>query len=135
MLLKKNKKKHVHITDFCIGNNVITRAGRNCVEEYVCFLEVLIDDGLSFVGYINKPNCGLYALLTCKNLVPLNKILLIYRGLIDSHLQFGSIIYGAANPKLVEPIQILHFVYWQWPNTMPTLILFSQCTTFLSYQI
>ena len=110
-MLFKNKNQHVHITDLCIGNNVITRAGRNCVEEYVRFLGVLIDDELSFVGHINKLksklNSGLYALSTSNNLVPLNIRLLIYRGLIDSHLQFGSIIYGASHPKLLEPIQIL----------------------------
>ena len=110
-MLFKNKNQPVHITDLCIGNNVITRAGRNCVEEYVRFLGVLIDDELSFVGHINKLksklNSGLYALSTCNNLVPLKIRLLIYRGLIDSHLQFGSIIYGASHPKLLEPIQIL----------------------------
>ena len=95
----------------CIGNNVITCAGRNCVEEYVRFLGVLIENELSFVGHINKLKSkltsGLYAPSTCNTLVPLNIRLLICRGLIDSHLQFGSIIYGAANPKLLEPIQIL----------------------------
>ena len=110
-MLFKNKNQHVHIKELCIGNNVITRAGKNCAEENVRFLGVLIDDELSFVGHINKlkskPNSGIYALSTCNNLVPLNIRLLIYRGLIDSYLQFGSIIYGAANPKLLEPIHIL----------------------------
>ena len=140
-MLFKNKNQHVHITDLCIGNNVITCAGRNCVEEYVRFLGVLIDDELSFVGHINKLksklNSGLYALSTCNNLVPLNIRLLIYRGLI--------VTFNLAPLFMVLPIQNFlnqykyckerHFAWWQWPNTMPTLILFSKCTTFLSYQI
>ena len=45
----------------------------------------------------------MYALSTFNNFVPM----LSYRSLIESHLQLGSIVYGAANPKLLEPIKLL----------------------------
>ena len=110
-MLFKNKNQHVHVQELCIGNNVITRAGNSCIEKSVRFLGVLIDDELSFTRHIDKLksklNSGLYALSTCNTIVPLDIRILIYRALIDSHLQFGSIIYGAANPKLLEPLQIL----------------------------
>jgi hypothetical protein len=38
-MLFKNKNQHVHIKELCIGNNVITRAGENCAEENVRFLD------------------------------------------------------------------------------------------------
>ena len=72
-MLFKNKNQHIHVKDLCIGNNVITCAGNNCAKKYVCFLGVLIDDELSFIGQIeklkSKLNSGLYALSTCKGRV------------------------------------------------------------------
>ena len=94
-----------------IGGNIITRAGNNCEEKYVRFLGIWIDEEMTFVGHIQKLkaklNSGIYALSTCSKIVPLRIRKLIYRSLVESHLHFGSLLYGAANPKLIEPIETL----------------------------
>ena len=75
------------------------------------FLGIWIDDQLSFSGHIaklkGKLNSGLYALSTCNKIVPINIRKTIYSSLIESHLRFGSIIYGSASPKLLEQISVL----------------------------
>ena len=110
-ILYKSKHQHVHANNLFIGNNIITRAGSNCEEKYVRFLGIWIDDNMSFVGHIeklkSKLNSGLYALSTCNKIVPLKIRKLIYRSLIESHLHFGSVIYGAANPKLLQTVETL----------------------------
>ena len=94
-----------------VGEDEIERVGENCKEKCVRFLGIYIDENLSFTGHINKLksklNSGVYALSTCSKIVPLRILKYIYRSLFESHLRFGSIIYGAAEPKLLEPISIL----------------------------
>ena len=106
---KFNYNIYIVLKSCTLFNNNL--AGKNCAEKYVSFLGVLIDYVQSLFGRIDKLksklNSGLYALSTCNTIVPLEIILLIYRAQIGSHLQFAFIIYGAANPKLVEPIQVL----------------------------
>ena len=110
-MLFKSKNEHVHLNNLYLGNDQISRVGKYCNEKYVRFLGIWIDDTLSFDGHIAKLkaklNSGLYALSTCNHIVPLKIRKLIYRSLIESHLHFGAIIYGAANSKLLEPIEIL----------------------------
>jgi hypothetical protein len=107
-MLFKNKNKHVHMNKLYIDNNVISRAGKHCDVQLIRFLGVWIDEDMSFEGHINKLksklNSGLYALSTCAYIVPLRIRKLIYRSLVESHLRVGSILYGAATPKLLEPI-------------------------------
>ena len=90
---------------------MITRVGNKCVEKSVRFLGIWIDDTLCFNSHIEKMkaklNSGLYALSTCNDIVPLKIRKTIYRSLIESHLRFGTIIFGDANPKLIEPISVL----------------------------
>jgi hypothetical protein len=77
----------------------------------VRFLGVLIDDRLCFSGHIeklkSKLNSALYALSTCNKVVPLKIRKSIYSSLFESHLRFGSIIYGAATQKLLDPISVI----------------------------
>ena len=42
-----------------------------------------------------------YALLTCKYFVPQRIRKIIYRSLFESHLNFGSILYGSCEPRLL----------------------------------
>ena len=44
---------------------------------------------------------------TCSRAVPLRIRKSLYSSLIKSHLRFGAIIYGAANPNYLEAISIL----------------------------
>ena len=82
-----------------------------CLEKAVRFLGIWIDDTLSFSVHIQKLkaklNSGLYALSTCNKIVKIQIRKLIYRSLFESHLRFGSVISGAANPTLLEQISVL----------------------------
>jgi hypothetical protein len=110
-ILFKNKDEHVHAGKLYAGKDEIERVGERCKERYVRFLGIYIDENLTFEGHINKLksklNSGIYAISTCNKIVPIRIRKSIYRSLFESHLRFGSIIYGAADPKLLEPISIL----------------------------
>ena len=110
-ILYKNQTSHAHVSPLYIGNSEITRVGQNCSEKTVRFLGVLIDDRLCFSGHIeklkSKLNSALYALSTCNKVVPLKIRKSIYSSLFESHLRFGSIIYGAATQKLLDPISVI----------------------------
>ena len=107
----KNQSNHVHLNDLFISNSAITRVGQFCDEKSVRFLGIWIDDALTFSGHISKLksklNSGLYALSSCNKIVPIKIRKTKYSSLVESHLRFGSIIYGAANPKLLEPISVM----------------------------
>ena len=64
---------------------------------------------MSFSGHISKLksklNLGIYALATCTKVVPFRIRKLIYHSLFESHLHFGSIIYGASNPRILSSIE------------------------------
>ena len=110
-ILFKNPNIHSHVSDLIIGDSTITRVGHTCPEKSVRFLGIWIDDLLSFSGHIDKLkaklNSALYALSTCNKIVPLKIRKTIYSSLFESHLRFGSIIFGAASKKLLEPISVI----------------------------
>ena len=107
----KNKNQHVHYQNLYLQNNIIERAGDNCKENFVRFLGIWIDENLSFLGHLaklkSKLNSGLYALANCSKTVPFRIRKLIYHSLLESHLHFGSIIYGATNPKNLGQIETI----------------------------
>ena len=107
----KSRDQHVHVRDLYLQNNLIQRAGNNCKEKYVRFLGVWIDEEMSFSGHIaklkGKLNSAIYALATCNTIVPLKVRKLIYRSLFESHLHFGSLLYGATQPKNLEQIEVV----------------------------
>jgi hypothetical protein len=110
-ILFKNKFEHVHYDSVHIGDTPITRVGDNCEEKHVRFLGILIDEHMSFEAHIHKLksklNSGIYALSTCQKYVPVKVRKMIYLSLIESHLRFGSIIYGAARPGLLEQVSVI----------------------------
>jgi hypothetical protein len=63
---------------------------------------------MTFQGHLtklkSKLNSGIYALSSCHLTVPLRVRKYIYTSLIESHLRFGAIIYGAANPRYLDQI-------------------------------
>ena len=107
----KSRNQHVHVRDLFLQNNLIQQAGHNCTDTSVRFLGVWIDEEMSFSGHIaklkGKLNSGLYALATCNRIVPLKVRKLIYRSLFESHLHFGSVLYGATQPKNLEQIEVV----------------------------
>ena len=70
-----------------------------------------MDDTLSFSSHISKLKSklvsGIYALSTSSKLVSLKVRKLIYRSLVESHIRFASIIYGASNSNLISDIRVL----------------------------
>ena len=48
-----------------------------------------------------------YALSTCKNVVPIQIRKTIYHSLFESHLNFGSSIWGCAQHKLIQKLSTL----------------------------
>ena len=111
VMVFKNKNQHVHFHNLYLQNNIIERAGDNCKENFVRFLGIWIDESLSFLGHLaklkSKLNSGLYALATCSKIVPFRIRKLIYHSLLESHLHFGSVVYGATNPKNLGQIETI----------------------------
>ena len=105
----KSKNQHVHYHDLYLQNNIIERVGEKCKENLVRFLGIWIDESLSFSGHLaklkSKLNSGIYALATCTKVVPFRVRKMIYHSLFESHLHFGSIIYGAASTRNMEQIE------------------------------
>ena len=108
VMVFKSKHQHVHYHNLYLQNNIIQRVGEDCKENLVRFLGVWIDEFLTFTGHLaklkGKLNSGIYALATCTKVVPFRVRKLIYHSLFESHLHFGSIIYGAATTKSLEEI-------------------------------
>ena len=108
----RNPNTHSHVSDLIIGgSSTTTRVGQTCPEKSAWFLGILIDDLLSFSGHIDilkaKIKSALYALSTCNKIVPIKIRKTIYSSLFESHLRFGSISFGAASKKLLEPISVI----------------------------
>ena len=110
-ILYKDPVSHIHVNNLYIGNSSITRVGRYCAEKSVRFLGIWVDDTLSFSSHISKLKSklvsGIYALSTSSKLVSLKVRKLIYRSLVESHIRFASIIYGASNSNLISDIRVL----------------------------
>ena len=107
-ILFRNPNTHVHLNDVLIGDNTIERVGENCKEKSFRFLGHWVDENLSWKYHLEKLQSKLisanYALSTSKYLVPLRIRKVIYRSLFESHLHFGSIIYGSCEPKYLSNI-------------------------------
>ena len=111
VMVFKNKGQHVHYQDLYLQNNLIERVGENCKENFVRFLGVWIDENMTFSGHLlklkSKLTSGIYALATCTKVVPFRIRKLIYHSLFESHLHFGSIVYGSAGSKNLSAIETL----------------------------
>ena len=120
MYYRISESLHVHYHDLYLQNNIIERVGEKCKENFVRFLGIWIDESLSFSGHLaklkSKLNSGIYALATCTKVVPFRVRKMIYHSLIESHLHFGSIIYGATSARNIEQIGTVNTVQEQKLN-------------------
>ena len=109
VMVFKGKNQHTHYHDLYLQNNIIERVGEKCKENFVRFLGIWIDESLSFSGHLaklkSKLNSGIYALATCTKVVPFRVRKMIYHSLFESHLHFGSIIYGATSTRNLGQIE------------------------------
>jgi hypothetical protein len=110
-IMFKNKGVHAHFNDVCIGDDKIDRVGELCKEKAFKFLGHWVDENLTWDFHLKKLQSKLisanYALNTAKDFVPLRIRKTIYRSLFESHLHFGSLIYGSANPSKLSAINNL----------------------------
>ena len=101
----KNKKSHFHPQNLSIGGEIIERIGEDCVTKSFKFLGHMLDDQLTWshhCDYVRKKiSSANFALSRTKNLIPIKARLNVYNSLIHSHLNYGSIVYGSANIKLI----------------------------------
>ena len=104
----KNRNVHVHLSDVKIGNNIIERVGDSCKEKSFRCLGHWADENLTWKHHLDKLQGKLisanYALSIAKYSVPLRIRKTIYRSLFESHLHFGSIIYGSCDPRMLNNI-------------------------------
>jgi hypothetical protein len=107
-ILFKNKGVHAHFHDLRIGDDLIERVGDSCKDKAYRFLGHWVDENLTWKIHLEKLQSKLisanYALNTAKDSVPFRIRKSIYRSLFESHLHFGSIIYGSAHPSILSSI-------------------------------
>ena len=100
------------MTQLHFGGQTIERVGEDCPNKSVKFLGHYLDDKLNWkyqiLNIAKKVKNANYALSQCKNKLPLAARKNIYTSLLHSHLNFGSVIFGAsklANINYLESLQ------------------------------
>ena len=109
-ILFKNQSSHVHIGDLYIGGEAIQRIGENCKKTSFKFLGHHLDESLSWSHHINhvfkKLVSANFALSRSKGFLPTNILKSIYQSLFESHLHFGSIVWGSAKYSILSKLDI-----------------------------
>jgi hypothetical protein len=107
-ILFKNKTDHVHLDPLLIGGKPIDRIGEDCTEKSFKFLGHVLDENLTWIYHAKHIQTKLihanFALSRSKNFLPKNTLNKIYVSLFESHLRFGSLIWGSARPSILEGI-------------------------------
>ena len=101
---------HVHLGELYIGGESIDRIGENCKENSFKFLGHLLDENLTWSHHVNHVHKKLvsanFALSRSKAFLPSKVLQSIYRSLFESHLHFGSIVWGCAKPNILNKLQV-----------------------------
>ena len=94
-----------------ICDQVIAQVGSECKEKYFKFVGHVLDDKLSWTGHVEhickKLASANYAINSSKNFLPLKIRKMIYYSLFDSHLNFGNLLWGSANQKMLGKVENL----------------------------
>ena len=106
-------KAHFHYNALIIDGEEIEWCGSpNSKEAFFKFLGVLVDPKLSLEHHLKriqgKLSSAMYALAVARDNLPLKVSLNVYRSLYESHLIYACAIWGAAHPKLLQPIFAHH---------------------------
>ena len=90
---------------------IIDQVGSNCEEKVFKFVGHVLDDKLAWSGHIEhickKLATANFAINSSKNFLPLKIRRTLYFSLFDSHLNFGSLLWGCAEQKLLKKIETL----------------------------
>ena len=105
-MLFKAPSCHLHVGELLIGGKSISRIGEDFKEKSFKFLGHHIDENLTWVHHMDHVNKKLvsanYALSRSKSLLPRRILNNIYRSLCESHLHFGSIVWGCAKQSYIK---------------------------------
>ena len=106
----KKQNSHIHLGEFSIGGEVISRVGEYCKEKSLKFLGHHLDENLTWVYHADHVHKKLvsanFALSRSKSFLPQKVLQQIYRSLFESHLHFGSIVWGCAKPKYLHKLEV-----------------------------
>ena len=109
-MLFKSQSCHLHIGELMIGGKAISRIGEGFKEKSFKFLGHHLDENLTWshhMGHLNKKLVSAnYALSRSKSFLPRRILKSIYRSLFESHLHFGSIVWGCAKPKFIHKLEV-----------------------------
>ena len=105
-MLFKAPSCHLHVGELLIGGKSVSRIGEDFKEKSFKFLGHHIDENLTWVHHMDHVNKKLvsanYALSRSKSLLPRRILKNIYRSLFESHLHFGSIVWGCAKQSYIK---------------------------------
>ena len=110
-ILFKQKDCHFHYGDLFIGGGAISRIGENCEEKSFKFLGHHLDEHLNWSRhsdhFYKRLVSANFALSRSKGFLPTHTLNSIYQSLFESHLHFGSIVWGCAKPSILNKIEIV----------------------------
>ena len=105
-ILFKKLNCHLHIGDIFIGGEAISRVGETCDEKSLKFLGHHLDENLSWSYHSDHVHKKLisanFALSRSKCFLPTYILKRIYQSLFESHLHFGSLVWGCAKPNIFK---------------------------------
>ena len=105
ILFKLNKREISQDLKIKLGGEVLER------KRTIKFLGITLDDNLTWQGQIEKVKSkltnSLYALRRVKHVLAKYNLKIIYFDLFHPHLEYGLILWGAANATLVNKLFVL----------------------------
>ena len=109
-MLFKAPSCHLHVGELLIGDKSVSGIGEDFKEKSFKFLGHHIDENLTWVHHMDHVNKKLvsanYALSRSKSLLPRRILKNIYRSLFESHLHFGSIVWGCTKQSYIKKLEI-----------------------------
>ena len=111
LFTEKNATIDLQGLNIKILDKPVDRVGSNCKEKYFKFVGHVLDEKLTWVGHVEhickKLSSANFAINSSKNFLPLHIRKMIYYSLFDSHLNFGNLLWGCADKKLLGKIDVL----------------------------
>ena len=108
---EKNTKLNLQYLNLKIGDKIIDQVGTDCKEKHFKFVGHVLDDKFTWAGHVEhickKLASANYAINFTKNFLPPKIRKNLYYSMFDSHLNFGNLLWGCANKKLLGKIEVL----------------------------
>ena len=108
---EKNAQLDLQYLNITIGNRNVEQVGTNCKEKYFKFVGHVLDDKFTWTGHVEhickKLASANFAIHSTKHFLSLKVRKTLYYSLFDSHLNFGNLLWGCADRKLINKIENL----------------------------